>query len=59
MIPAISKQKIELLVAVKLGVLVAAYFRELLIEANLVLSLVPSPFMTAMMASEMPAAIRP
>jgi hypothetical protein len=30
-----------------------------LIEVNLVLSLVPSPFTTAMIASEMPAAIRP
>ena len=28
-------------------------------EVNLVLSFVPSPFTTAMMASEMPAAIRP
>jgi hypothetical protein len=30
-----------------------------LIEVNLVLSLVPSPFTIAMIASEMPAAIRP
>jgi hypothetical protein len=31
-----------------------AYFSEVLIEVNLVLSLVPSPFTTAMIASEMP-----
>lgn len=31
-----------------------AYFSDELIEVNLVLSLVPSPFMTAMIASEMP-----
>jgi hypothetical protein len=37
----------------------SAYFSEVLIEVNLVLSFVPSPFTTAMMASEMPAAIRP
>ncbi len=37
----------------------AAYFKEVLIDVNLVLSLVPSPFTTAMMASEIPAAIRP
>jgi hypothetical protein len=37
----------------------AFYFSELLIDVNLVLSLVPRPLMTAMMASEMPAAIRP
>ena len=37
----------------------AAYFNELLIEENLLLSLVPSPFTIAMMASEMPAAISP
>jgi hypothetical protein len=36
-----------------------AYFREVLIEVNLVLSLLPSPFTTAIMASEMPAAIKP
>jgi hypothetical protein len=35
------------------------YFSELLIAVNLVLSLLPSPFTTAMMASEMPAAINP
>jgi hypothetical protein len=29
-----------------------AYFSEVLIEVNLVLSLVPSPFTTAMIASE-------
>jgi hypothetical protein len=37
----------------------AAYFNEVLIEVNLVLRLVPSPFTTAIMASEMPAAISP
>jgi hypothetical protein len=37
----------------------AAYFNELLIEVNLVLSLVPSPFTTAIIASAMPAAISP
>jgi len=36
-----------------------AYLSELFIEVNLVLSLVPSPFTTEMIASEMPAAIRP
>jgi hypothetical protein len=35
------------------------YFNDELIEVNLVLSLVPSPLTTAMIASEMPAAIRP
>jgi len=35
------------------------YFREVLIDVNLVLSVVPRPLTTAMMASEMPAAIRP
>jgi hypothetical protein len=35
------------------------YFRELLIESNLVLRLVPRPLTTAMIASEMPAAINP
>jgi hypothetical protein len=38
---------------------VALYFSELLIEANLVFSLAPRPFTTAMMASEIPAAINP
>src|SRR6266550_9251349 len=38
---------------------VFGYFSELLIEVNLSLRLVPSPLTTAMMASEMPAAIRP
>jgi hypothetical protein len=38
---------------------IIAYLSELLIEVNLVLSLVPRPFTTAMMASEMPAAISP
>ena len=37
----------------------AAYFSELLIDANVPLSLVPRPFTVAMMAMEMPAAIRP
>jgi hypothetical protein len=36
-----------------------AYLRELFIEVNLVLSLAPSPFTTEIIASEMPAAIRP
>ena len=36
-----------------------SYFNELLIEENLVLSFTPIPFTAAMMASEMPAAIRP
>ncbi len=36
-----------------------AYFSELLIEENLLLSLVPRPFTIAMIASEMPAAISP
>jgi hypothetical protein len=35
------------------------YFSELLIAENLVFSLAPMPFTTAMMASEMPAAINP
>lgn len=35
------------------------YFRELLIEVNLSLRFVPRPFTTAIIASEMPAAIRP
>jgi hypothetical protein len=34
-----------------------AYFSEVLIEVNLVLSLVPSPFTIAMIVGEMPAAI--
>lgn len=42
----------------RLDVIAAAYCSEVLIEVNLVLSLVPSPFTTAMMASEMPAASR-
>jgi hypothetical protein len=37
----------------------AFYLRELLIALNLVLSLPPIPFTTAMIASAMPAAIRP
>src|SRR5689334_10939658 len=36
-----------------------AYFSELLIEVNLVFRFEPRPLTTAMMASEMPAAIRP
>jgi hypothetical protein len=35
------------------------YFRELLIEVNLSFRFVPRPLTTAMMASEIPAAIRP
>ena len=35
------------------------YFNEVLIAVNLLLSLEPSPFTTVMMASAMPAAIRP
>jgi hypothetical protein len=38
---------------------VGRYFSDELIAVNLVLSLVPSPLTTAMMASAMPAAIRP
>jgi hypothetical protein len=37
----------------------STYFSEVLIEENLVLSLLPSPLTTAMMAREIPAAIRP
>ena len=59
MIPAISKQKIELDRCRELDVLVAAYFSEVLIEVNLLWRLVPRPFTIEMMASEMPAAIRP
>jgi hypothetical protein len=36
-----------------------AYFNEVLIEENLVLSFTPIPFTTAMIAREMPAAINP
>jgi hypothetical protein len=36
-----------------------SYFSEVLIELNLVLSLVPRPFTDAMIAMEMPAAISP
>jgi hypothetical protein len=36
-----------------------AYFSEVLIEENLVLSFTPIPFTTAMIAREMPAAINP
>ena len=35
------------------------YFSEVLIEVNFVLRFVPSPFTMEMIASEMPAAIRP
>lgn len=35
------------------------YFNEVLIDENLVFSLPPMPFTTAMMASEIPAAINP
>ena len=35
------------------------YFSELLIDVNIVLRLVPKPFTTAMIASAMPAAIKP
>ena len=35
------------------------YFSEVLIESNLVLRFEPRPFTTAMIASEIPAAIRP
>ena len=38
-----------------LGRLVASYCSEVLMEVNLVLSLMPSPFTTAMMASEIPS----
>jgi hypothetical protein len=35
------------------------YFSELLMEVNLLLSLEPMPFTTLMIASEIPAAIKP
>jgi hypothetical protein len=35
------------------------YFNELLIDANVVLSLVPTPLTTEMIASAIPAAINP
>jgi hypothetical protein len=35
------------------------HFKELLIEENFVFSLLPMPFTTAMIASEIPAAINP
>jgi hypothetical protein len=38
---------------------IKAYFSEVLIEVNLSLRLVPKPFTMAIIASEMPAAIRP
>jgi hypothetical protein len=38
---------------------VTLYFSELLIDANLVFRWEPRPFTTAMMASEIPAAINP
>jgi hypothetical protein len=37
----------------------AAYFRDELIAVNLVFNFAPRPFTIAMIASEMPAAIRP
>jgi hypothetical protein len=37
----------------------AAYFRELLIEVNMLLRFVPRPFTVAMIAIEIPAAISP
>jgi hypothetical protein len=42
-----------------LGIRRRDYFSELLIDVNLVFSLAPRPFTTLMIASEMPAAIRP
>jgi len=36
-----------------------AYFKELEIDVKLVFRVVPRPFTTAMIASEMPAAIKP
>lgn len=41
------------------GHLQKTYFNEVEIDVKLVLSAVPSPFTTAMIASEIPAAIRP
>jgi hypothetical protein len=38
---------------------VRAYFNDVLIDANLVLSFEPIPLTTAIIASEMPAAMRP
>src|SRR5437868_8709200 len=43
----------------KLGLATLAYLSEVLIEVNLLFRLVPRPLTTAMIASEMPAAIRP
>jgi hypothetical protein len=40
-------------------VAVRAYFNDVLIDANLVLSFEPIPLTTAIIASEMPAAMRP
>ena len=45
--------------ATLLGAARKIYFRELLIESNLLLRLVPRPLTTAMIANEMPAAINP
>jgi hypothetical protein len=42
-----------------LRVEIRLYFSEVLIEVNLVLSLPPKPFTTAIIASAIPAAIRP
>jgi hypothetical protein len=43
--------------SLNVGHLIAPYFKDVLIDVNLVLTLVPSPFTVAMMASEIPAAI--
>src|ERR1700688_4260316 len=43
----------------KAGLVRQDYFKELLTDANMPLRLVPRPFTTAMIASAMPAAIRP
>jgi hypothetical protein len=37
----------------------AGYFNDVLMDVNLVLSFAPSPFTTTIMASAMPAAIKP
>jgi hypothetical protein len=39
--------------------LLCVYFKDVLIDVNLVLTLVPSPFTAAMMTNAMPAAIKP
>ena len=38
---------------------IRCYFNDVLIESNLALRLVPNPLTTAMIASEIPAAIKP